>query len=102
MRRVRHAERLGTGRDGVRRGRKWSACSSPWRLWEVCSCSWCTDDRAKAIRERLAGKQRDMPKTRGINVTFKRAPKAKVEVGVKSVSVWDAAAGSDAVDIDDE
>jgi hypothetical protein len=38
----------------------------------------------------------------GINVTFKQAPKAKVEVGIKSVSVWDAAVGSDAVDTDDE
>jgi hypothetical protein len=35
-------------------------------------------------------------------VTFKQAPKAKAEVSVKAVSVWDAAAGSDAVDVDDE
>jgi hypothetical protein len=37
----------------------------------------------------------------GLNVTFKQAPKTKTEVAVKAVSVWDAAAGSDAVDVDD-
>ena len=55
-----------------------------------------------AIRERLAGKQLDMPQTRGVNVTYKQAPKTRAEVGVKAVSVWDAAAGSDALDVGDE
>ncbi len=54
------------------------------------------------IRALLAGKQLDMPQTRGSNVTFKQALKARAEVGVKAASVWDAAVGSDAVDTDDE
>jgi site-specific DNA-methyltransferase (adenine-specific) len=33
------------------------------------------------IRELLEGKRIDMPQTRGVNVTFKQAPKAKVAVG---------------------
>lgn len=41
------------------------------------------------IKELLAGKKIDMPQTRGINVTFKQAPKAKVEVGVAQRSLLD-------------
>ena len=55
-----------------------------------------------AIRERLAGKQLGMPQTLGINVTYKQAPKATAKVGVKAMSVWDAAAGSDADDVEAE
>lgn len=32
------------------------------------------------VKELLAGKQIDMPQTRGINITFKQAPKAKIAV----------------------
>jgi len=31
----------------------------------------------------------DMPKTRGINVTFKQAPKAKAEATVATQALWD-------------
>jgi len=33
------------------------------------------------IKELLDGKKIDMPQTRGVNITFKQAPKAKVTVG---------------------
>jgi hypothetical protein len=41
------------------------------------------------IRELLAGKKIDMPQTRGVNVTFKQAPKAKAAVGGQAQLSWD-------------
>jgi hypothetical protein len=40
------------------------------------------------IKELLGGKKIDMPQTRGINVTFKQAPKAKAEATVGTQALW--------------
>ena len=43
------------------------------------------------IRELLADKKIDMPQTRGVNVTFKQAPKARPATSGPAQLAWDEA-----------
>lgn len=47
------------------------------------------------VREILEGRRIDMPPLGQVNVTYKRAPKAKAEVAARMPSIWDTANGSD-------
>src|SRR5258708_30319063 len=67
VRRVRRAERLGTGRDGMWRGRRWSASSLPRRLWQVWSPSLGAENppRPSALGPRRRGPRPAAPARRG-------------------------------------
>jgi hypothetical protein len=54
------------------------------------------------VKELLDGKRIDMPPLRQTSVTFRRAPKAKVEIVTRLRSIWDDTAGTaDADTVDD-
>jgi hypothetical protein len=54
------------------------------------------------VKDLLNGKRIDMPPLRQTSVTFRRAPKAKVEIVTRLRSIWDDTAGTgDAEDVDE-
>jgi len=54
------------------------------------------------VKELLEGKRIDMPPLRQTSVTFRRAPKAKVEVVTRLRSIWDDNAGAEDADAVDD
>jgi hypothetical protein len=55
------------------------------------------------VKDLLDGKRIDMPPLRQTSVTFRRAPKAKVEIVTRLRSIWEATAGTeDAAAADDD
>jgi len=52
------------------------------------------------VKELLDGTGIDMPPLRQTSVTFRRAPKAKVEVVTRLRSIWDDSAGAEDADVD--
>jgi len=64
---------------------------------------WGTHPRLQilTIRDLLDGKKIDMPQTRGTNVTFRQAPKARAEAGVTPLPMWETGSVADDVDEDE-
>ena len=54
------------------------------------------------MKELLDGKRIDMPPLRQTSVTFRRAPKAKVEIVTRLRSIWEDSAGSEDADVMDD
>ncbi len=54
------------------------------------------------VKDLLDGKRIDMPPLRQTSVTFRRAPKAKVEIVTSLRSIWDDSAGTEDADVMDD
>ena len=54
------------------------------------------------MKELLEGKRIDMPPLRQTSVTFRRTPKANVEIVTRLRSIWDDSAGTEDADVMDD